>query len=864
VYWTSQSADIQSVRHSPRTDRSTQSRDRRQLIAALEVGIAMSAFAAGLYALSQSLGDEPHRSYLRFGGFFVAVGFAAAESLRLNIQKSRETRAVTLSEVPFVVGLLLISPTAFIVGRIIGGSASIIATQRMHRSAVKFGFNVVLFGCEAVIGVALLRCLDMGTGVHSPWSWSAAVVGAVVSSALAGLAVAVLIELIEGRPSMRRLGTSAVGFIPQSFVIAVLGLEATLITTSSRWAVVPLTAGLLVLAAAYRSYAALAERHSTLELVHDFTRELTNQAVLQSLETSILDQCCRALRAEKAHLALIGADLSPVIEEFANGAEPGAVSFGSQWFTNHDRWLVAQVVTQARPALLSTQTRDSEQRKWLARNGLADAIVVPVRRGDRVDAMLAVGNRLGDTRSFDDGDLRVLEAISAQAGVSLGNDRLREQLAFASLHDPATGIPNRMYLERTLTTRLASPDTHRVAVVMIGLDAMKQVTEVFGHHHGDAVIREVAKRLSDRLNDRGEVTRFGSGELAVVVSQSESLEALTLLVDQLIQPLAAPILVESTAIDVMPRAGVAAAVLHADNAADLIRCADAAMSAARSAGVQVAVHDPRRDTSSKDRLAMVALLRQSILAEQIDIHVQPKARAADGRITSVEALARWRHVTLGTVPPVEFIPIAEHSGLIRPLTELVLDKALRACATWQPAAPGVGVAVNVSAQLLVNEELCDVVDRLLRRHDVDADLLTIEITESGLMSDAATTAAALHRLRTLGVSLSVDDFGTGYSSLAYLHQLPVTEVKIDQSFVRRMSADHHDVPIVRAIVELGHSLGLSVVAEGVEDRRVYDALVSLGVDVLQGYHIARPMPADDFAPWAATYSPAWAAPLSSR
>jgi diguanylate cyclase (GGDEF)-like protein len=489
--------------------------------------------------------------------------------------------------------------------------------------------------------------------------------------------------------------------------------------------------------------------------------------------------------------------------------------------------------------------------------------VVPVRRGDRVDAVLAVGNRLGDTRSFDDGDLRVLEAIAAQAGVSLGNGRLREQLAFAAMHDAATGIPNRMYLERTLATRLAAPDPHRLAVVMIGLDAMKQVTEVFGHHHGDAVVREVAKRLSDCLNDRGEVTRFGTGQLAVIVTHSESLESLTALVDELIQPLAAPILVESTAIDVMPRAGVAAAVLHADNAADLIRCADAAMSAARSADLPVAVHDPRRDTSSKERLSMVALLREAVLEQQIEIHVQPKVFAVDGRLTSVEALARWQDDTLGSVPPSEFIQVAEHSGLIRPLTELVLDKALRSCAQWQRAAPGVGVAVNVSAQLLVTDELCDVVGRLLRRHDVDASLLTLELTESSLMSDGAATAATLHRLRALGISLSIDDFGTGYSSLAYLHRLPVTEVKIDQSFVRRMAVDHSDVRIVRAIVELSHSLGLTVVAEGVEDARSYDALVDLGVDVLQGYHIARPMPTGEFAAWSTAHSAVSAAPLSS-
>jgi EAL domain-containing protein (putative c-di-GMP-specific phosphodiesterase class I) len=245
----------------------------------------------------------------------------------------------------------------------------------------------------------------------------------------------------------------------------------------------------------------------------------------------------------------------------------------------------------------------------------------------------------------------------------------------------------------------------------------------------------------------------------------------------------------------------------------------------------------------------VSELRTAVLGGALDVHVQPQAALAGGRITGVEALVRWEHPALGPIGPDEFIPVAERSGLIGPLTSQVLDASLAACATWQARGHDLGVAVNLSTRSLHEPDLVEHVARLLACHGVPAEKLTLEVTEGAVMVDPTRSVAVLHRLRDLGVRLSVDDFGTGYSSLSYLQRLPVQEVKIDRSFVAALHSGSENVAIVRAIIDLGRHLGLEVVAEGVEDQATWDLLTSLECDLVQGWHLARAMPIDDLLPW---------------
>jgi EAL domain-containing protein (putative c-di-GMP-specific phosphodiesterase class I) len=274
-----------------------------------------------------------------------------------------------------------------------------------------------------------------------------------------------------------------------------------------------------------------------------------------------------------------------------------------------------------------------------------------------------------------------------------------------------------------------------------------------------------------------------------------------------------------------------------------------AMYDAKNTARRLRVFDPELDSDDPRRLTLVSELRAALQNGELAVHVQPQTRPGSGEVVGVEALARWHSPTLGAVPPDEFIPVAERSGLIGPLTTRVLDASLAAWATWRAAGHDLGIAVNLSARSLHDPDLVEEVDRLLRRHGVPASRLTLEVTESAVMADPARAVALLHGLRDLGVRLSVDDFGTGYSSLSYLKRLPVQEVKIDRSFVTTLGTDAEDLPIVRAIVDLGRHMGLEVVAEGVEDATTLDLLGSIGCDLAQGWHVSRPMPLDGLLPW---------------
>jgi EAL domain-containing protein (putative c-di-GMP-specific phosphodiesterase class I) len=261
------------------------------------------------------------------------------------------------------------------------------------------------------------------------------------------------------------------------------------------------------------------------------------------------------------------------------------------------------------------------------------------------------------------------------------------------------------------------------------------------------------------------------------------------------------------------------------------------------------VYEPDLDTTNPRRLTLVSELRAGLSSGQLKVYAQPQARLLDGEVVSVEALARWDHPELGPVPPDEFIPIAERSGLINPLTTRMLDQSLRAVAEWRAAGYDLGIAVNLSTRSLHDADLIEEVPRLLRRHGVPAGRLTLEVTESSVMADPTRATALLHQLRDIGVRLSVDDFGTGYSSLSYLKRLPVHEVKIDRSFVINLAERTEDVAIVRAIVDLGRNLGLEVIAEGVEDQGTWDLLASMGCDLVQGWHLGRAMPTGELVPW---------------
>jgi diguanylate cyclase (GGDEF)-like protein len=478
--------------------------------------------------------------------------------------------------------------------------------------------------------------------------------------------------------------------------------------------------------------------------------------------------------------------------------------------------------------------RTGFQRLLLAMSGLALAVAL----------LLALSLRRRANRAF----ARAYARVVAEADQ---RKRLAEQLRHQAFHDPLTGLPNRALLRDRAGQAIRAADRELVpaALALIDLDRFKEVNDTLGHHYGDQLLVQVGQRLAAALRKVDTVARLGGDEFAVLLPRIETPEGAVAVAKKLQAALAEPFTLEGLSLDVEASIGVAIYPEHGSDPEELLRHADIAMYVAKQTRAGFVLFDPAQDQHSPRRLALLGELRRAIEDGQLLLHYQPKVDAHTGRILGVEALVRWQHPEHGLVPPGEFIPLAEHTGLIAPLTHYVLDAALAQCRQWRQAGHELSVGVNVSARRLLDLEFPDEVAGLLDRHQVPARLLVVEIIESTIMADPQHALQILGRLNTMGVQLSIDDFGTGYSSMAYLKSLPVHELKVDRSFVAQMTSSSRDEVIVRSTVDLGRNLGLRVVAEGVEDGATWQELDALGCDAIQGYYVSRPVAADDLISW---------------
>ncbi|MDP9436700.1 MAG: EAL domain-containing protein [Actinomycetota bacterium] len=442
--------------------------------------------------------------------------------------------------------------------------------------------------------------------------------------------------------------------------------------------------------------------------------------------------------------------------------------------------------------------------------------------------------------------------------------KLATQRDHDALHDPLTGLPNRalLHLDAETALRDAVRDGRGVAVMLIDLDHFKEINDTLGHNVGDLLIVEVGRRLSHAAGDDAIVARLGGDEFAVLaapdVAASELERVTEALVERLSRTLREPMTLAGVRLDVQGSIGIAYAPQHAHGMDELLSRADVAMYSAKEERGSWRTYDPEQDQHTPERLALLGELREGLRRGELVLHYQPKCEARRGGLIGAEALVRWEHPVRGLLMPDEFIPLAENTGLITDLTLEVLEQAVRQVREWTRSGRCFGVAVNLSVRHLTDLDLPVRVGETLARHGVAPHLLTLEVTESTIMNDPSRAVNVISRLRELGVRIAVDDYGTGYSSLAYLKRLHVDELKIDKSFIINMLADDNDEVIVRSTVELGHNLGLQVVAEGVEDAEVWQRLLPLGCDVIQGYHLSRALAAEPFTAWC----DGWQAALS--
>jgi diguanylate cyclase (GGDEF)-like protein/PAS domain S-box-containing protein len=463
-----------------------------------------------------------------------------------------------------------------------------------------------------------------------------------------------------------------------------------------------------------------------------------------------------------------------------------------------------------------------------------------------------------------DGSWRVLEAISTgsrnesgESGVVMSARDISERVAqtaalrYQALHDTLTDLPNRTLFRESLQQAILHARRYKkpLALLLLDLDRFRDINDTFGHHWGDTLLRQVGARLHSALRKSDPIARLGGDEFAVLLPNTGDMNGAIRAATRLMNVLEHTFVVEGHTLNVGASIGIALCPEHGEDADTLLRRADIAMYTAKRAHEGFAFYQPEQDDHTPDRLLLAGELRHAIENDQLVLHYQPKASFATGCVSHVEALVRWNHPQRGLVPPDQFIPLAEQTGLIRPLFLWVLNDALHQCSLWQQEGIGLHVAVNLSMRNLQDPRLPDTLVNLLSRWNLEPTWVELEITESALAADPERAMRILTRFSAMGMRITIDDFGTGYSSLAYLKRLPVDEIKIDKSFVLGMVNDENDATIVRSTIDLGHNLGLKVVAEGVEDQATWDLLTAWGCDLAQGYFLSHPLPAPDLVAW---------------
>jgi diguanylate cyclase (GGDEF)-like protein len=820
----------------------TWSRTDRQIAA---LSVVLSALALAFNGVPLLINGMPSRDELGTLAWFPAllVMFCLTEGFAIHVRVRRGGHAMSITEIPMVIALAVLNPLLVVVARTVGGTAGLALLRRQRGQ--KLAFNVALISLQATVAIAVYGALaPRAEGLAGPREWLAAYAAMLAADLLAIILVTAVISLADDPSEWRRL-PSAMGGLVLVLVATSLALVSAIAVESNPWAVTILAVLYGVVHVGYRGYVRQSQGNTQVENLYAFTSALDSSLDTGQLVRVILGQVRDELRSSIVELIVppSGTESGLEVRLSGQGQIEEVLTHGpapAAWWTP---------AGTGEPVLLPADPARSD--------GPVDAMAVPVPVGGGVTAVLLVIESLADIPTFTAEHLRLLQAMANHASIALANarlvDRLRQEAVekeHLALHDPLTDLPNRRHLYGLLEAALV-PQPHApacTAVLMMDLDRFKEINDALGHDVGDALLREVADRLRHRLHGRGTVARLGGDEFAMVVEVATPEDAIAVGHD-LVRDLERPVHLGHLTLHPRASVGIALAPDHGRDGGTLLRRADVAMYAAKQARAGIRVYRATDDQNTPQRLMLIGDLRDAIERQDTLVVFQPKVDPATGAVVGAEALSRWIHPEQGFVAPDVFVPLAEHSGLIRPLTMHVLEVSLRNCAAWHRAGHRLHVAVNLSPNTLLDETLPDVIRRLLAQHDVPAAALTLEITESSLMADPDGSLATLDRLRRLGVKISIDDFGTGYSSLGRLRELPIDEVKIDKSFVQNASRDHRDRALVRSTVQLGHALGLYVVAEGVEDEQTCSFLAETGCDLVQGYHIARPLPAAEFTAW---------------
>lgn len=626
----------------------------------------------------------------------------------------------------------------------------------------------------------------------------------------------------------------------------------------------------------------LQQKEDELALLSEIAEIVVSEEGLDAAFAIIAERARTLLNARTVTIPLLSADQTSYTYRAAAGLNAEELS-GAE--LPIEMGLCGWVLRHRKPWWRGTleNLQENERNYWEKKAG--NVILVPLIGKRRFLGGIAAIDKQDDS-DFTKHDLELLAMFSRQVGFAVENamfledlqtateraeayrrqleqsnrylQQTNEELEHLALHDSLTGLPNRsLVIDRVQQAILnARRNQEPMALLMLDLDHFKEVNDTLGHLVGDKLLMRVGERFQSRLREPDTLGRLGGDEFAIVLPKAGKEDA-RIVAEKLQDALRRPVDIDQNSFSVAASIGIAIYPEHGTDPSSLLRSADIAMYVAKRARNEFAIYQTEYDTYNPDHLSLLRDLREAIRRNEISAAFQPKLDLRTGNIVGMEALARWHHPEKGDIPPYEFIPILEQTGLIKPFTLQILEKAADYCARCREKNMEFSVAVNISMHNLRDDNLPEQINEIISRYDFDHRQLILEITESAIMHDPEHSIGILERLNDMELRLSVDDFGTGYSSLSYLKRLPVSQLKIDRSFVKTMTKDMDDAMIVRSTIELAHNLGLDTVAEGVEDEETLEQLRAMHCDMAQGYLISRPLSADNFfrfmlsSPWAA-------------
>jgi diguanylate cyclase (GGDEF)-like protein len=818
----------------------------RPSVRVLSFAAILAAIGAVLLLATPSWTVVPERTW---GLPFVAlvVAFALTEATALHVEIRKESHSLSLACIPLMFGLLYTSPAHVLIAYILGGGGALLWIRKS--SVIKVTWNACLFVAQVGLAGFLIR-ISLGERLPDHTIEWIIPLGAVVAAELLSLiAVPLVIMAVDAkfRPNL-------FANVGQSQILAVLAgtfaVTALSASHASRYMAIYAFFPLIGVGALLRSSGHLSQRFRDLQQLLTFTHSLANERGARTLDTGLID-LAQIMRARSAGLAVVGQNdddstLRLLVDDAFEVIEPRPLAR-----------LLVSILDRNAVTELDLDDDRPEVRQVLELLGARKALAVRVLSEVDAEGALFICDRLGMRSEFLADELRLFGSLANTLSSRLSNDHLVGRLETQARTDSLTGLPNRLSFEIGLTANLARPGASG-ALVMIDLDRFKEINDSLGHDTGDRLLIEVADRLRSVTRSTDIVARFGGDEFAVSLVRTDPTDQRDLneRVAAIREALVAKVEIEGITFEVGASVG---AVLWPKNRGDsttLLHRADTAMYEAKRNQLGVVWYKPELDADAPRRLDLYMSVSSALEEQDFFVHFQPKVSLRDGTITGAEALVRWNHPEHGPISPAEFVPLIVQAGLIGKLTRLMARRSIEAAAAFHATGLAIPIAVNLTPRDLLDAALVDDFDELLFQSGVEPGALTLEITEDAMVVDFDTSIRALTRMRELGLRVAIDDFGTGYSSLQHLHRLPVDDLKIDRSFVARLTTDDSAEAIVRASINLARDLRLTTVGEGVEDALTLRLLAQLGCDEVQGFYVSRPQPLQDLIRWTLAWEPA--------